>query len=162
VPKIPATAQGLSEEMGQIYASANAKMDEVFYGVSEAKAEFRLKPKEWTSKEVLAHLIHSERNMVDWATTLVQGAEFYIHTDSLPARLRSTTITYPLIVDLRGELRSAQREGLNFYAEMPAEFVARKSSYVRMAGALIEETAYHYKDHIQQIEKNLAAAKDVN
>jgi hypothetical protein len=148
--------------MGQIYASANAKMDEVFYGVSEAKAEFRPKPKEWTSKEVLAHLINSERDVVNWATTLVQGTESYTHTSNLPARLRSTTITYPLITDLRRELKDSQNEGLNFIAEIPAEFVARKSSYVRMASEFIEDTAYHYNDHIQQIEKNLAAAKDVN
>lgn len=159
--EIPPTAQGFSEKLSEIYQSANAKIDEVTEGITEAQAEYRRKPGEWNSKEVFAHLIANERDMYSWAGTLVQGNESYGWLDHLPARLKSIQLVFPQIPDLRHELQSVQREGVGFIAELPGEFVSRKSSYVRLANSFFFAIPMHYKDHIGQIQDNLAAFQGV-
>ena len=159
-PEVPSTAQALSEEMSGIYASANAKLDEVFYQINEAQAEFRPAPGEWNSKEVLAHMILSERDNYSWAATAVAGYETHPYADILPARLKSTLHLYPQVPDLRRGLNQAQDEGVSFLAEVPAEFVERRSSFVRFA-AHLQEVSLHYSDHIGQIESNLVGARDL-
>jgi uncharacterized protein YndB with AHSA1/START domain len=159
MPEIPPTAQDFSEKISDIYKSANAKIDEVIEGVTEQQAEYRRKPGEWSSKEVFAHLIATERDMYTWAATLVHGGEAYGWTDRLPARMKSFQVVYPRILDLRRELGNAQQEGVVFVAELPAEFVARKSTYVRLVNAFYLTTPNHYTDHIAQIQENLEAAQ---
>jgi uncharacterized protein YndB with AHSA1/START domain len=161
LPEIPPTAQDFSEKISEIYQSANAKIDEVIEGVTEAQAEYRRKPGEWNSKEVFAHLIANERDMYSWAGTLVQGNESYGWLDHLPARLKSIQLVFPQIPDLRHELQSVQREGVGFIAELPGEFVSRKSSYVRLANSFFFAIPMHYKDHIGQIQDNLAAFQGI-
>jgi uncharacterized protein YndB with AHSA1/START domain len=132
LPEIPPTAHDFSEKISDIYKNANAKIDEVIEGVTEEQAEYRPKPGEWHSKEVFSHLIATERDMYTWGASLVQGWESYGWTDQLPARMKSFQVVYPRILDLRRELENAQQEGVVFVAELPAEFISRKSSYVRL------------------------------
>jgi hypothetical protein len=159
--KIPATAQDFSEKISDIYQSANAKIDEVIEGVTEEQAEYRRKPGDWNTKEVFAHMIANERDMYSWAGTLVQGNESHGWLGLLPARLKSIQLVFPQIPDLRHELENAQREGVVFIAELPGEFVSRKSSYVRLVNSFFLTIPSHYKDHIGQIQDNLAASQGV-
>lgn len=162
LPDVPATAQDFSEKISEIYQSANAKIDEVIEGVTQEQAEYRREQGEWNSKEVFAHLIANERDIYSWAGTLVQGNESYGWADRLPARLKSIQLVFPQIPDLRHELENAQREGVVFLAELPGEFVARKSSYVRLANSFFLTIPGHYKDHIEQIQNNLTAFQSVS
>lgn len=159
LPDIPPTAYDFSEKISEIYKSANAKIDESIEGVTEQQAEYRRKPGDWHSKEILAHLISTERDLYAWAATLVHGWETYGFTDRLPARMKSLQVVYPRILDLRRELENAQQEGVVFVSELPAEFVSRKSSYVRLVNTFYLTTPNHYTDHITQIQENLEAAQ---
>ncbi|MGD8455495.1 MAG: SRPBCC domain-containing protein [Anaerolineales bacterium] len=159
MPEIPPTAHDFSEKVSETYECANAKIDEVIEGVTEQQAEYRTKPGEWHSKEVFAHLISTERSMYAWAASLVQGWESYAWTDNLPARMKSFQVVYPRLLDLRRELGNAQQEGVVLVAELPAEFVSRKSAYVRLVNTFFMMVPKHYKDHITQIQDNLFAAQ---
>ncbi len=161
MPDLPPTAQDFSEKISGIYESANAKMDEVIEGVTEEQAEYRQEQGEWNTKEVFAHLIASERDIFSWAGTLVQGNESHGWADILPARLKSIQLVFPRIPDLRHELENTQRQGVVFLAELPGEFVARKSSYVRLANSFFLTVPSHYKDHIEQVQNNLTAFQGI-
>jgi len=161
MPVMPATAQDLSEKVAEIYSSANAKMDEVFEDVKEEQAEYRLKRGDWNSKEVLAHMISSERDTYDWAASLVHGHEAYPWTAHLPARLKSIQAVYPRISDLRNGIEMNQKEGVVFLTELPSEFVTRKPSFARMTSMFLLELPEHYQEHIGQIQGNLAAIQGI-
>ena len=160
-PEIPTTAQDFSDQVSNIYSSANAKFDEVFEDVTDEQAEYRPVLGEWNSKEVLAHLIASERDMYAWSGSVVQGNEAYLWTDQLPSRLKSIQVIFPIIPKLRQELVKTQQEGVIFLSELPGEFVARKSSFARMVNSFIIGTPLHYTEHIKQIHNNLVAAQGI-
>ena len=159
---IPATAQELAEEIDSINKKANAKLDEVLYQVTEAQADFRPAPKEWSIKEILAHMIATETDSCGYVATMVKGNESYASSAFSQARLKSMLLTYPLIKDLRKALEENQVLGTHMLAELPAEFMARKSTYVRLSTIMLYDTGTHYAEHIEQIQNNLLAAKDIN
>jgi uncharacterized protein YndB with AHSA1/START domain len=161
MPEIPPTAHDFSEKVSDIYESANAKIDEIIEGVTEQQAEYRSKPGEWHSKEVFSHLIATERDLYTWAATLIHGGEAYAWTDRIPTRMKSIQVVYPRLLDLRRELENTQQEGVVFIAELPAEFVSRKSTYVRLVNSFSLTIPSHYTDHIAQIQGNLEAAQDL-
>lgn len=158
-PDVPTTAQGLSEAAVEIYESIDAKIMESFEEMTDEEAEFKPAPGEWNVKEILAHLIISERDAQTWIGSLVFGNETAPYTAQLPARLKSLLSIYPQVEALRAELRRAWRESEALLAELPIEFVERKGSYYRLAGVFLEEIVYHYKDHMSQINDNLTKAR---
>jgi uncharacterized protein YndB with AHSA1/START domain len=161
-PVIPPTAQSLSDAVAGLYKNANAKILEAVEGASEAQLEHRPAPMEWNVKEVLAHLILSDRDMLTWASSLVQGKEVAAYNSQAHSRLKGLVTRYPAAPALMTQLEYVQDETAVFLADLPAEFIERKASYTRVAAEYVEGTTYHYKDHIEQIEKNLAAAGNLN
>jgi hypothetical protein len=161
MPIIPENAHDLSDRLGAIYRSANAKMDEAFEGASEEQAEYRMKAGEWNSKDVLAHLTLTERDVVSWASSLLNEWETHVYTSHSKTSIRSMRLTYPKIADLRTGLRQSQDGNLYFISELPTEFVSRMSRFTRLASHYLMETGPHYKEHIAQIQENLVAAQDV-
>jgi hypothetical protein len=85
-----------------------------------------------------------------------------LYTSSLTPRVKSVVAAYPGLSDLRGGLALNQQEGVALLAELPAEFVARKSSYTRVAANVLLDTPAHYKEHLDQISTTLAAAEEIN
>lgn len=161
-PTIPANARALADTIGDLYKNANAKMQEILEGATAEQAEHRPAAQEWNTHEVLAHLILSDRDMLNWATSVVHGKEVGQDTSQMHSRLKGLVLRFPEAPRLVEQLGYVQDETVAFLADLPAEFIERKSSYTRVAAAYVEETPYHYKDHIGQIEKNLAAARALN
>ncbi len=157
--QVPPSALGLSEAMAGIYADVNGKLMESFDGVSEDQAEFRPAPGEWSSKEVLAHLTATERDMYGFLALEAQGMSGMNYTSHFPTQLKAILKVSPRVADLLDGLKRSQDEGVAFLSELPADFVGRKMSYVRAAAELLEYTPYHYKEHLEQIENNLVAAR---
>ncbi|MBI3159771.1 MAG: SRPBCC domain-containing protein [Chloroflexi bacterium] len=161
-PVIPLTAQALSEAMAGIYSNANAKIQEALEGATDVQLEHRPASQEWNVKEALAHLILADRDMLTWASSLVLGKEVAAYNSQAHSRLKGLVRRYPAAPALMNQLEFVQDETTVFLADLPAEFIERKASYTRVAAEYMEGTPYHYKDHLEQIEKNLAAARNLN
>jgi uncharacterized protein YndB with AHSA1/START domain len=159
LPEIPSTAEGLSGAARTIFAEVNADLRKRLEGASEQMAEFQQSPEEWSVKQILAHLIGSERETLSWFSGMIEGqdADFAFHVN-LPNRVSATVAAYPSISILLEELERNQSETVALLASLPADFVARKRSYWRMAYNVIQ-TPPHYQDHALQIEAALAAAR---
>lgn len=161
IPQIPDSASELAQAVDKIYAEAEKELDEFFESVSEEQASFKPTPGEWSIKENLAHLIHSERGWHTWISDLIEGQES--HYDDFggnnQARVTATVTAYPTLEALRDELRRNQSETLTMIAELPEEFVSRKSSYWRVAYNLLE-TPYHLHTHLEQMQAALDTAQE--
>jgi len=128
--------------------------------VLDAEASFTPGPEEWSIKEVLVHLIHTERDLHGWINDLVSGQErFY---DEWPGnrllRIRATLTTYPDVPSLIAELRRSFKETVASVAFLDERFTRRKTSYWRL-GLDLMGTYEHFHEHLTQIEDNIKAVR---
>jgi uncharacterized protein YndB with AHSA1/START domain len=160
LPDIPTAIPDLAKKIGQLYADMQRDLDQFFENVSEAEASFKISPEDWSAKEVLAHLIQSERFLQQNLSEVV--VEYERRADgfggNLDAWVRATVSVYPTLQELLGEYKRSYAETIALFANLPDEFEQRKGSYWRMAfGAL--QAPYHFNTHIEQMRASIEAAR---
>jgi hypothetical protein len=160
LPEVPPAPAQLAEEVGRRYAAIEARLDQLLANVSEAEAAFKPAPNEWSVNEILAHLIQGERNWHLNLTDMVGGQESYYDDwgGNIQAGIEATTAAYPTMARLIAELKCHQLETRTILARLPAEFVARKSSYWRM-GTQALQAPFHFDIHLEQMQAALEAAR---
>lgn len=158
LPEIPPSAEALGQAVEDMYVGLNANLGACLEGISDEQASFRPDPQSWNVKQVLAHLIASEREVHAWAASMIEDQEagFSFHANQ-PTRLAATVSAFPRVQDLMAELRRNQSETVAMLAGLPEGFVTRKRTYWRL-GLNLLSTPYHYHDHCAQIQALVANA----
>jgi len=157
VPHLP---EDLAKKIEAKGLEALENLEKALEGVTDAEASFSPAPEEWSAKETLVHLIHSEHELHGWINDLVSGQErFY---DEWPGerlfRIRATLTSYPTIDDLLQEFRRSLKETVACVAFIDPGFTRKKVTYWRL-GTELMGGFYHIHDHIRQIENNIKAAR---
>ncbi len=162
MPEAPPTAQALFEEGEKMYNGCNDDLRASLEGISESEADYRPQTDDWNIKEILAHLITSERAMHSWFTSMVEDREagFNFHVNS-QIRLAAHVAVNQTLAELRAELEKSQAETLALAARLPDEFIARPRTYYRLATNLLTNN-YHYQDHVAQIASLVQAAREAD
>ncbi len=160
LPNIPATPQEMSEALEKVYAELDRILGEILKGITPAQEEFRPDPNEWNIKEILAHLIHNEREAQSWVNDFVFSQERLAdgYADNLPARLRATVSAYPSAEELFSEFKRTEVETIQLIAGLPANFVARKGSYWKLGFSFLQPP-FHVLGHTDQIRANIQMYK---
>ena len=157
---VPASPEELAKEIESQNFAALEALEDVVRDITETEASFSPGPEEWSTKEVLVHLIHDEREVHRWMNDLVSDQErFYVTWpgDRL-FRIRATLASYPNIDSLMAELRRSLKETIASVAFLDQSFTRRKASYQRLAMELMGATKHIY-EHINQIQDNIQAAR---
>ena len=157
---VPNSPEDLAKELEAESFSALEKLENIVSDISDVEASFSPGPEEWSTKEVLVHLIHDEREVHRWMNDLVSDQErFYVTWpgDRL-FRIRATLTSYPNIDSLMAELRRTLKETIASVAFLDLSFTRRKASYQRLAMELLGATKHIY-EHINQIKDNIQAAR---
>jgi uncharacterized protein YndB with AHSA1/START domain len=157
VPVVPSSCAELVQAVEEIYAQGDRTLEEALQGVTDQEATFRPGPEEWNVYEVLAHLIHTERDLQVAIHKWVLNENF-ISPNNLRARLEATIAVHPTLADLRAELRRSEAETLAFLRSLPEEFSIRKDSFWYMAFTLLQSN-YHPLEHAKQIQAAVADAR---
>jgi len=157
---LPDSPEELAKELEASSSEVLETLEGVLKNVTDAEASFSPGPEEWSVKETLVHLIHNEREIHIWINDLVSGQErFY---DEWPGdrlfRIRATLASYPTMDDLVAELRRSLKETVASIAFLDQNFTRRKASYWRLGMELLGGSK-HFREHIQQIEDNVQAAR---
>lgn len=160
LPIIPPTLGELVSVVSRDYEAVYNDLAQSFKAVSEAEASRSPSPGAWSAKEVLAHLIHSERGLQDWISDLVNNQEPVAdsYSDNVQARVVATVSAYPLVADLLSELKHNQTETLNFIANLPEDFLAYKGHYWRM-GITVLQAVSHIRTHLGQLQAAIETAR---
>ncbi|MCA9927069.1 MAG: SRPBCC domain-containing protein [Anaerolineales bacterium] len=160
IPKIPKTAVSLAETIRKIYDKNEAELENFFTEVTDAEASYKPAPDAWSAKETLAHLIHGERGWHVWIDGVVGGHEAWYDDwgGNIPARVAATVKAYPTTRVLLDELKHLNAETVALVANLPAEFMARKGSYWRLAYQLVNEP-YHHQTHMTQMREAIEKAR---
>jgi uncharacterized protein YndB with AHSA1/START domain len=160
LPALPDTALELSEAVRKIFEADDAALAQIFEGVSEEVAGKRPEPKEWSAKEVLTHLIVSERGNQDGISWMVTDSEpwFDDFDNDVDARPRALLSMYPTIEALLNELKRCGAESLALLAALPQEFIAHKRNYWRLCVGMLQPPT-HIQTHLAQIQAAIEAAR---
>jgi uncharacterized protein YndB with AHSA1/START domain len=158
LPDVPATASALATYVRKLYSEFDAQLAACFEGVSEEAAGRKPAPDAWSAKEVLAHLLDGEGDGHSWITELVMGVERLYDTGfgNSDLRVAVTAWSYPTVAEMLAALRHLEEETLSILEQLPAEFVARKSSFWRLAYGYTQNDQHNH-EHIEQIKAALAA-----
>ena len=159
-PDLPASAQDLSDNIEKIYKKNEIELNSILADVSENAAEYRPAPGEWNIKEIIAHLILTNRDLFYWAASLVAGKENTIFTSVMPEKSKSVIASYPAMYQLCDELRKVRKENIAFLSEIPLIFTTRKCSFMRLSENVKQEQA-HYVEHVEQIKTILEKAANI-
>jgi len=160
LPEVPDSAEALADAARKMYAELDAELAQCFAGVTEEAAANRPAPEEWSAKDVLCHLIAGERDSHSWIVDLIGSQERW--ADDWPGNLQvrhaGPLAAYPTAALLLEELRRNEMETVAMLAALPAEFVARKGSFWRLAYGVIQ-TPEHTREHAPQIRAAIASAR---
>ncbi|MCU0488478.1 MAG: SRPBCC domain-containing protein [Anaerolineales bacterium] len=161
IPVIAPDVPSLAEQARQRYAGLQNRLDELLDNASEAESEFKPSPEDWNAKEILAHLIHGERDGQAYVAEIV-GSQVSWSDDypgNLAMRTQATLDALPLLADLRAELKRLQAESIALYTHIPLELPQeRKGTWWGLA-YFVAEPPYHEFGHMEQIQTALQAAR---
>ena len=160
IPVIPPSLADLSMEVGKAYAQAESQMASFLQGVSEQEAAFKPAPEEWSIKEVIAHLIHSERGWQNAIHEIAGGQEasYDGFGGNLDARNQATLKAFPSLAELAAEWKRLNTETVALLAYLPDEFIQRKGSYWRLAYQCLYFPT-HFFTHLEQMQAALRFAR---
>jgi uncharacterized protein YndB with AHSA1/START domain len=163
VPKIPWNPVELAEALRAKYDEGLTALENVFTNVSEPEAEHRSSPGEWNAKEVLAHLIQTERHWLENLDDVIGG--FPRLSDDWAGNnmthVSATAAAYTTVAGLLAEMKRLSDEMVMYAAGLPVEFVARKASYFQAVNMLLEGSLPHILSHIDQIERAIGKKMNV-
>jgi len=159
IPDIPWDTAELAARVRKTYDNAISKVEACFIGVSETQADFEPAPGEWSAKQVLAHLIQTERGWISNLDDSVGGYERLADDwgGNIPSHIHATVIAYGTVKVMLDELKRLAVEMVTFIGELPATFIERKASYFLNAVQVLE-LENHTLSHIDQIKDAIEAA----
>jgi uncharacterized protein YndB with AHSA1/START domain len=154
-PEPPASAQAMAEAARAAHAALDMEVDAVFAGVGDAAADVRPAPEAWTAKQVVAHLIATERDLQSWITALIEEGSLLpaFHANEW-TRLSALVATYPTLTELLAELKRSQAATVTMLATLPPAVASRK--YLLYALALwLPGFPEHVREHLVELRQLL-------
>jgi uncharacterized protein YndB with AHSA1/START domain len=164
VPQFPESAAALAETVRALHVEELANMRAKFAGLSAQQAALRPREGEWSVREILAHLVLTERDYQAWVADMLNDEPVEDDLRMSPnvnPRVEALAARMPALDDLLNELAAALEETAAMIAALPERFIRdRKHLYRRAAGWAIEVTPTHYsQEHLGQIQAAIDTAR---
>ena len=162
ISAVPDTAADLAMLARKQYFDINTGFPQLLVGMSETEASTH-SGNEWSVKDLIAHFILAERDYQSWVADMLNDTpvEDYLEfRTNVTPRIVALVERHKTTQDLLNELKRAADETLRLLEALPANFVARKHLYRRVANWVLEVTPGHFHDeHSEQIKTAILAAK---
>ncbi len=160
VPPVPETPGAFAEELRDIYDQLDQELDNLLNGVTETEASHHPAEDEWNVKEVLAHLIGTERGAQLGIATQLTNDVLDGFPNNTMAWVRSITAVYPTLPEIVAAWKRTESETVALIAELPAQFVKQKVHYFNIANNLMIGLPAHTRTHFIQMQEAIAAARN--
>lgn len=161
IPEIPSEPAVLADMLRQRYERNNVGLEAFFAGVTEDEAAYRPAAEEWSTRDILAHLIHSERGYQQFISDIVSGEEGWYDdfAGNLNIRNDATVAAFPTTRALVDELKTARAETVALIAALPESFLARKGGFWRVGFSVADNSADHQDTHLGQMRAAIESAR---
>lgn len=163
LPAPPTDGPALAAAARAIHEREMAALEAFLADVAESEAGRRPAPAEWSVKEMLAHVLNSERSLPDVvAEVLTDSGRWNDDFDNENvARNAGTLAIYPSLAELVQQIRHAHAEQEAMFAAIPAEVFAKPRMAWQLAWNLLQsaQTPSHIETHLPQMREALAAAR---
>jgi uncharacterized protein YndB with AHSA1/START domain len=161
VPEISWNPAELAKQVRCRYNDSLGLLEACFKDIKEYEADQEPAPGEWSAKQTLAHLIHTERGWISNLDDSVGGYERLADDwgGNLLAHINATVKAYGTYRSMLEELKRLSVELIAFLNNLPDSFVERKGSYFLNAAQFLEFESHTFS-HVDQIKAALAAAKN--
>lgn len=160
IPPLPQTVEALLQKLEDHYRQTNSRLQAALANLPEAIVSFRPALGSWCVKEILAHLVLSERDMLTWISNQIDGGDpvpLTLHP-ATPTRVSAILAAFADVPALLRESKRHQTEALAMIQGLPEEFVARKRSFWRLSYALMTYLP-HLEKYVTQIETTVTKVK---
>jgi uncharacterized protein YndB with AHSA1/START domain len=161
VPQIPWEPAELSRVIRAKYDEGLRALEVTFTNVSESEASRKPSPGDWSPKEVLAHLIQTERHWLENLDDVVGGyprlSDDWAGNSSL--HVAATAAAYGTVRGLLNEMKRLSDEMVAYLIGLPAEFILRKASYFQVVNMLMDGSLPHILSHLDQIQRAISEAR---
>jgi uncharacterized protein YndB with AHSA1/START domain len=160
LPKVPESPDLLADQLRGSQAKNLAELSTILAEVTESETDYRPTPEEWSIKEIIAHLIHSERDHQVWISNMVLSQEPMVDdfAGNLDARVKATASLYPNLPDLLNGYKISIEETALCVSLLPLSVTADKGVFWRLAFVGLQ-LPIHSQSHFEQIENNLKLAR---
>lgn len=157
VPEFPSSVKAMTDTARDLYATLDKEMDALFEGVSEEAAERRPTPDEWNAKEVMAHLISSERDTQTWLAAITEDFDIEqpFHSNG-KERIQAMAIVYNTIPALVEEMKKSEAVLIALASSLSPETLTHKHLVNQIASWLTTFEAHH-REHFAEIKQLLSA-----
>jgi uncharacterized protein YndB with AHSA1/START domain len=152
IPSIPTSGVELSKQVEPTYQQYESEIEALVNSASEEACSYKPGPSDWSAKEVLAHLIHSELGWQNFASEIIEGHEgaYDGFGGNIQARIDGTISVFPTKVELLHELQAHDAESISMLAHIPAEFISHKGRFWKLVFQALQNS-YHLQSHLEQM-----------
>jgi len=154
-PELPESAEALAAKLAERYEEVNANLQVALAGLRDVESAQCPEEGEWSVQQVLAHLSDGERSfhtvLVNLAVNGWLDAD-PVYPDDIPGRLEGIIALTPRLQGLVERFLADERETVEIVRRLPAETVANKARFRRIAAYTLLGTD-HTKEHIDQIKR---------
>jgi uncharacterized protein YndB with AHSA1/START domain len=160
IPHIPASSMELSEQIAVSYRQNETEIDNIINNASEAECSHKPAAIEWSAKDVLAHLIHSELGWQNYASEIIGGHEpsYDDFGGNIQARIDATVDIFPTKAELIKALKNHDAETVRMLAHIPVDFLSHKGRFWKIAYQA-NQNSYHLQNHLEQMRLAIQSAK---
>ena len=160
LPEIPNSIQGFTDQVMPIYQQFEKEVETLLNSASEKECSHKPAPSEWSAKEILAHLIHSEIGWQNAAAEIISGheASYDDFGGNLQARVDGTLTILPTKADLLKELKAHDAETLSMLAHIPEDFLSHKGRFWKLVYQT-HQNPYHLQTHLEQIKAAIQSSR---
>jgi hypothetical protein len=111
-------------------------------------------------KELLAHLITTERGTQMGIATQVTDGVLDGFPNNPAAWVKSVTAVYPTLAEMVALWKRTEAESVALLANLPESVVARKAAYHNIGNNFLTGLVIHTRSHIGEIQTLLATARE--
>lgn len=164
IPEYPPTGAELAARLSKEFAATAAALRKQVEGLTDAEAGRAPSPGEWSVKELVAHLVLTERDYHAWVANMLNDTpveDDLRMSPNVTARVKTLAERLGSLSALLNEYETSLAETLAMLAVLPEGFTRdRKHLYRRVAGWASEVTPGHYAhEHQEQISTTIAAVR---
>ncbi len=160
ITEVPASVKELADKARASYAAVDSELEECFKGVTEAEADHRPTPDDWSAKQIVAHLIAVERDVQTWIAGTIEEADMEnVFQSNSKERVTAIVAVYPSIAVLLEELRREEALTVAMIATLPAKTFAHKNFIYQLADWMTNFPD-HTREHIGEIKKLVETARN--